>query len=167
MSIPQYDLKEIGEAEAKIVLPGQGRSVITGRSSYTFKVTGEDTYGKFGLFEARMQPGYGIKPHTHRQLLEMFFVVEGQMTFLVGEHQQVLEKGAIATIPRNEKHAFANSSDTGSIMHIMFCPAAKREHYFEALAEMTKQAAALDPEALRRFWEANDQFPVEDNNWPY
>ena len=167
MSLPGYSIEEASSAESKIVLPEQGRSVIAGKAVYTFKVTGEDSYGKFGLFEVRMKSGYGIKPHTHKELLEMFFVVDGQVTFLVGDKQLCLEKGSIATIPKKKKHAFANPSGSQAIMHLMFCPAAKREHYFEGLAEMAKQAGAADPQTLRRYWEANDQFPEEDPNWPY
>ena len=167
MSLPVYSQEEASNAKSKIILPKQGRSVIAGKAVYTFKVTGEDSYGKFGLFEVRMDSGYGIKPHIHKELLEMFFVVEGQVTFLVGDEQVSLERGSIATIPKNKKHAFANASSSNAIMHLMFCPAAKRERYFEGLAEMAKQASAPDPQALRRHWEANDQFPEEDPNWVY
>jgi len=59
-------------AMVKIVPQEQGRSVTAGQAVYTFKVTGEDSYGKFGLFEIRMNSGYGIKPHSHKELLEIF-----------------------------------------------------------------------------------------------
>lgn len=167
MSLPTYDEQSIAKAAPKVLLPGDGNSVMVGNDKYTFKVTGDDTYGRFGLFEVRMNGRSGIKPHTHKEMIEMFYVVEGEMTFLVGDTQKTLTTGSIATIPRSMKHAFANSGDHLAIMHIMFCPAAKREHYFEGLAEMAKQAGSIDPEALRRFWSENDQFPAEDSSWPY
>ena len=167
MSLPGYSTEETALAKSKIVLPEQGRSVTAGQAVYTFKVTGENSYGKFGLFEIRMNSGYGIKPHSHKELLEIFFVVEGKVTFLMGNEQVCLERGSIATIPKKNKHAFANPSGSQAIMHLMFCPAAKREHYFEGLAEMAKQASTPDPETLRRYWEANDQYPEEDTSWLY
>ena len=59
MSLPVYSQEETSNAKSKIILPKQGRSVIAGKAVYTFKVTGEDSYGKFGLFEVRMDSGYG------------------------------------------------------------------------------------------------------------
>ena len=167
MTLPGYDAGDAANASPMIILPNQGRSITIGKSTYSFKVTGEDTYGKFGLFELRMQGGYGIKPHTHHELMEMFYVVDGDVSFLVGSEQKILQRGSIATIPRNEKHAFANTSSSDAILHIMFCPAAKRERYFEELASLAKEAGEVDPDRMRRLWEANDQFPADDPNWPF
>ena len=52
MSLPSYSTEETALAKSKIVLPEQGRSVTAGQAVYTFKVTGEDSYGKFGLFKS-------------------------------------------------------------------------------------------------------------------
>jgi mannose-6-phosphate isomerase-like protein (cupin superfamily) len=98
--LPGYDPRDAANASARIIFPNQGRSVTIGKSTYTFKVIGEDTYGKFGLLELRMQDGYGIKPHTHHELLEMFYVVVGDVAFLVGSGEKLLPRGSIATIPR-------------------------------------------------------------------
>ena len=122
MTLPGYDPGDVANATPRITLPNQGRSITIGKSTYTFKVTGEDTYGKFGLFELRMQGGYGIKPHTHHELLEMFYVVDGDVSFLVGSEQKTLPRGSIATIPRNEKHAFANPSSSDAIFISYFAP---------------------------------------------
>ena len=49
-------MEEISVEKPKIVLPRQGRSVIVGEAVDTFKVTGDGSYGKFGLDETRMEP---------------------------------------------------------------------------------------------------------------
>ena len=37
----------------------------------------------------------------------------------------------------------------------------------DGFAVMAKQAGADDPQTLRRYWAAKDQFPEDDPSWPY
>ena len=68
-----------------ILQPGVGQSVQIRTSTCTFKATGKDTKGQFGLFEFVMQPGsMGASPHIHKQLTEMFYVVEGLVEMVLG-----------------------------------------------------------------------------------
>ena len=49
-----------------ILKPGEGESVKIGTSTCTFKVTGKDTHGHFGLFEFTLEPETeGASPHIH------------------------------------------------------------------------------------------------------
>ena len=106
-------------------------------------------------------------PTATKNYWNSFMSSKGKSPFLVGNEQVCFERGSIATIPKKNKHAFANPSGSQAIMHLMFCPAAKREYYFKGLAEMAKQANIPDPETLRQYWEANDQYPEEDTSWSY
>ena len=51
---------------------------------YRFLATGEDTNGKYALFEALVPPGGGPPPHVHSREEEGFYVLEGEITFSVG-----------------------------------------------------------------------------------
>jgi len=54
------------------------------RHEYRSKATGKDTNGHFGLFEFVMEPGTeGASPHIHKQLTEMFYVVEGEVELVL------------------------------------------------------------------------------------
>ena len=51
-----------------ILQPGEGQSVKIGTSTCTFKVTGKDTHGHFGLFEFTLEPKTeGASPHKFDQ----------------------------------------------------------------------------------------------------
>ena len=51
------------------------------------KATGEQTGGAFGLIDNLMPGGFASPYHMHRNEDESFYVVEGEMTFYVGEQR--------------------------------------------------------------------------------
>jgi mannose-6-phosphate isomerase-like protein (cupin superfamily) len=62
-----------------VLAPGEGNHLVIGDSEVTFKAIGADTHGHLGLFENLIQPG-GTAPqlHIHRQMEELFYVLEGE-----------------------------------------------------------------------------------------
>jgi mannose-6-phosphate isomerase-like protein (cupin superfamily) len=122
-----------------ILVPGEGRSVQIGTTVCTFKATGNDTHGHFGLFEWTMSPGTpGPSPHIHKKLIEMFYVVEGGVELLLDRRRVLAPPCTFMLVPEHTPHAFSNPGQKQSKMLIMFCPAESREGYFEGLAELTK-----------------------------
>ena len=80
--------------DSAIVLQrGEGDSVAIGTGTRcTFKVRGKDTEGHFGLFEYVMEPGTeGPRRHIHRQMAEIFYVVEGAIELLVGDEKMTAQ----------------------------------------------------------------------------
>jgi hypothetical protein len=65
--------------------PAQGRTVAVVGDVYRFLATGEDTNGKYALWEALVSPGGGPPPHVHSREEEGFFVLEGDITLQIGE----------------------------------------------------------------------------------
>lgn len=166
MSLPDPANQET----APIVLnPGQGRSVGIGSGSVcTFKVTGKNTHGHFGLFEYTMKPHTaGPRPHIHKKMEEIFYVADGEVEFLVGDRRVTARKGTIAVVPRGTAHAFSNPGAQTSVLHIMFCPAGYREKYFEGLAELTKGGRTPDAQALLKLMKSFDQEPVDTSAWTF
>ncbi|BDI20121.1 cupin [Nostoc cf. commune SO-36] len=153
MSLP---VKEI------VLGPGQGNRLTTGNSEITFKVVGADTHGHLGLFENLIQPG-GTAPvlHIHRQMEEMFYVLEGEVEIQVGNQIIHGQPGSFVLVPRNTPHTFANRATQPAKLLIMFCPGAERERYFEGLAELLKDGQKPDKEALVELMRRFDQEPVE------
>lgn len=144
-----------------ILQPGEGRSVQIGASTCTFKATGKDTHGNFGLFEFVMQPGSkGASPHIHKQMTEMFYVVEGEVELELGDRKVVATPGSFMLVPENTPHGFANSGQRQSKLLIMFCPADEREKYFEGLAELTRNGRQPSQDELLELMQKFDQYPV-------
>ena len=96
---------EQGTASVGIILgPGEGRT-IPGTDTLTLKATSEQTGGSIGVLEATSPPGYGPPRHIHYSSDELFYVLEGEFLFLVGERQISAMPGTFVFIPRGTVHA--------------------------------------------------------------
>ena len=97
--------RERGTASEGIILgPGEGRT-IPGTDVMTLKATSEETGGSLGFLEATSAPGTGPPRHIHRSNDELFYVLEGEFLFLVGERQVSAPPGTFVFIPRGTVHA--------------------------------------------------------------
>lgn len=144
-----------------VLQPGEGKSVKLGTSACTFKVTGKDTYGNFGLFEFVMEPEtQGASPHIHKELTEMFYVVEGEIELTLGDRRIVAEPKTFLLVPENTPHGFSNIGQTPATLLIMFCPADSREQYFEGLAKLTENGRQPSQAELLKLTQQFDQYPV-------
>jgi len=76
---------------------GQGRTIAVVGDVYRFLVTGDETGGKYAIWEAIVLPGGGPPPHVHSREEEGFYILEGQITFQVGQQRIVASAGSIAT----------------------------------------------------------------------
>jgi quercetin dioxygenase-like cupin family protein len=96
---------ERGTASGGIVLgPGEGRT-IPGTDAITLKATSEEPGGSVGFLEATSSPGTGPPRHIHHSSDELFYVLEGEFLFLLGERQVSALPGAFVFIPRGMVHA--------------------------------------------------------------
>ena len=96
---------EQGTASGGIILgPGEGRT-IPGTDTLKLKATSEQTGGSIGVLEATSPPGYGPPRHIHYSSDELFYVLEGEFLFLVGERQISAMPGTFVFIPRGTVHA--------------------------------------------------------------
>ena len=98
---------------------------------YRFLVTGEETAGRYAMFEAVVLPGGGPPLHLHRKEDETFYVLEGEITFQVGDEKLVARPGAFVNMPIGNPHAFKNETDAPAKMLISFAPAGLEEYFFE------------------------------------
>jgi quercetin dioxygenase-like cupin family protein len=61
----------------------------------------------------------GIPVHRHLQMDEVFYVLEGNGTFMLNDARHPFEKGSSIFIPRNTWHGFANPSQELLLLWIM------------------------------------------------
>lgn len=144
--------------------PGESDAVQLGQNVCVFKVKGEHTDDQFGLFELTMQPGSGgPSPHIHKQMTEIFYVVEGKVELTLDEKKSIAQPGAVMVVPKNVPHAFANPGKVQSKLLIMFCPAKSREKYFEGLAELTKDGRKASEQEMLDLMHRFDQYRVPES----
>lgn len=144
-----------------ILNSGEGQSVKIGSSNCTFKLTGKDTHNHFGLFEFTLEAeSEGPSPHIHKQMTEIFYVIEGELELVLGEEKITAFPGTLMSVPENTPHGFSNRSKKQAKFLIMFCPADSREQYFIGLSELRKNGRQPSREELLELAARFDQYPA-------
>jgi quercetin dioxygenase-like cupin family protein len=111
--------------------PGEGRTVAVVGDVYRFLATGEETNGKYALFEAIVSPGGGPPPHVHSREEEGFYVLEGEISFTIDGKRLVATAGMFANMPVGTPHSFKNESSRPGKMLISVAPAGLEKMFFE------------------------------------
>ena len=101
------------------------------------KVSGKDTNGDIAIFEQTGTTPKGGPPlHIHTFQDEMFYVIEGEYHFQVGEDEYDLKPGDTIFLPRGVKHAFIQLTEKGKLI-ITYQPAGKIEDFFKVTSLWT------------------------------
>ena len=113
--------------------PGEGQT-IPGTDTITLKATSEETGGSIGFLEATSLPGYGPPRHIHHSCDELFYILEGEFLFLVGERQVSGSPGTFVFVPRGTVHA-AKAIGTGPCKVLIAYVPGGLERSFEEFAQ--------------------------------
>ncbi len=111
--------------------PAEGRTIAVVGDVYRFLATGDDTDGKYALWEAIVPPGGGPPPHVHSREEEGFWILEGEITFTINGARVVATAGMFANMPVGTPHSFKNESDRPAKMLISVAPAGLEKMFFE------------------------------------
>lgn len=84
--------------------------------------SGAETGGQMCLTEVTIAPGIGPPPHVHTREDEQFFVLEGEVTFYVGDRRITAREGTAVFAPRNLPHRFCNEGTARARMLVMSTP---------------------------------------------
>jgi quercetin dioxygenase-like cupin family protein len=132
---------ERGDASAEGIILGPGEGyTIPGTDAITLKATSEQTGGSIGFLEVSGSPGYGPPRHIHRSHDELFYVLEGEFIFLVGERQVSALPGTFVFIPRGTVHAAKGVGTEPCKVLAAYIPGGL-EHSFEEFAQSRAEQA--------------------------
>ena len=94
------------------------------------KISGKDTDGGFAVFEqTSLSQGRGTPLHVHPLQDEIFYVIEGEYYFQIGEDKFRMSAGETIFLPKKVPHAWTQVSEKGK-MNVTFQPAGKMEDFF-------------------------------------
>lgn len=142
----------------------QGLTVAVVGDVYRFLATGAETDGKYAQFEALVPPGGGPPPHIHSREEEGFFILEGEITFQIGDQQVVAGPGTFANIPVGTLHAFRNTSDRPARMIISVAPAGLEQMFIEVgqpVEAGTTSAPHPTPDEIQKLLAAAPRYGIE------
>ena len=129
-----------------VLAPGAGRDISLGPAgTVTLKAVAADSGGTLSAYEFTTPPATAGPPlHLHRTWDEAFYVLDGEMTFLVDGRTHAAPAGSFVFVPRGVLHTFWNESAAPARNLTIFTPAGI-EAYFE---EATRVLEAGGNEAL-------------------
>ena len=97
-----------------VLAPGQGRAYPMGRIGAIFKADGAESDSRYSISEWWLEPHTkGPGSHSHPED-DIFYVLEGTMSILVGEQWTDAVRGTFVLIPGGVVHDFENRGDTRS-----------------------------------------------------
>jgi quercetin dioxygenase-like cupin family protein len=105
------------------VPPDGGATVFLVGDTYTTLLSGAQTGGSFTLLEAVVPPDTGPPPHIHHAEDETFVLLEGELTFRVGDQVHASTAGTTVFVPRGTPHSFTNVGRGAARMLFLYTPA--------------------------------------------
>jgi quercetin dioxygenase-like cupin family protein len=147
-----------------VTKPREGRTIAVVGDVYRFLAVGEDTNGKYALWEALVPPGGGPPPHVHSREEEGFYVLEGEVTLQVGGERLVAGAGTFANMPVGTLHSFRNEGNRPARMLISVAPAGLEQMFIEVgqpVAEGATTAAPTTKEEIEKLLAVAPRYGIE------
>jgi len=109
--------------ETLILTEGQGRVYNCGPMTAIFKADENETNEKYSISEWWLEPNSdGPGAHAHDDNDEVFYMLDGTISFLVGDKWVDAEKGTFLRIPAKTTHDFKNKTDKKAGVLNFFTP---------------------------------------------
>ena len=90
---------------------------------HLWKATGVATEGAYALMDTLVPPGGEPPPHIHRNEDEAFYVLEGEITFVVGDRSMLAKAGSFVFAPKDLPHSFTVSGPAPARFLTLLSPA--------------------------------------------
>lgn len=110
----------------------QGQSLSIAGNNYRILVSGKQTGGNYAVIDMLVPPGGGPGPHAHKDMQEMFYVVEGEVEFKMEGAKYNAKKGSLVNIPfGGQVHGFKNKSNEMARLLCTVIPAGLDDFFLE------------------------------------
>lgn len=127
-----------------VLQPGEGESTDLAIAEFAIKADSETTNGAYSFVEA--SGTIGATPHVHHGHEEAYYVVEGSVTFLLGDDPVTVAAGGFVLVPRETMHAFRSEGEARLL--ILHSPGGFEEYFRRAFPLLLK--GELDTETRDR-----------------
>jgi mannose-6-phosphate isomerase-like protein (cupin superfamily) len=125
-------------ASSLLVRADEGRTLHAFGHAIVVLLDGKQTAEKFTAFLNISPPGGGPGPHYHEREDEWFYIVEGQVSFLINGTWVDMFPGDCVYSPRGSVHAFKNKTNQPIRVFMTIAPAGF-ERFFAEVAEVWAQ----------------------------
>gem|GEM_PF-1710989 len=137
---------------------GEGKDYEWGKDHIFVKLSSAETGGVLTLIQDNLKPGFDLGLHLHRTHTEIFYILDGEVEFTIGEKPVTARAGSVVYLPAGMPHAATSS--TGGKMLMFYTPGG----FDEMLAEIERASwfERLNPFAGARRAEKYDNHKVSN-----
>ncbi len=147
------------EGRATVIAPGEGEVVLQGGVGVVRKISAA-AGGAFSVVEHPLEPGaLAAPPHTHANVDEYSFVIEGEIEVLMGEETFRAPAGSYVLKVRGIPHTFWNPGPEPARVLEIISPAGF-EQYFEELAAILSSTPPGQPPDFARIAEIAGRYDM-------
>ena len=125
--------------------PGEGHRQEARGSVMHFKARSATTNGRFSLMERTLPAGGRMPlPHVHVDCEEAYYILDGEITFILSGKERVEGPGTFVLVPGGTAHTFGNRSERDARLLVLHSPAL--DGYFAELDELWSRPETPTPE---------------------
>ena len=135
-----------------VVAPDDGLAYDWSQDRISVKTPMELTHGRVSVVADTLKPGFHLPAHRHRSMAEIFYILDGEVTFSFQDESVVATSGTTVTVPAGTRHEVA--CPLGGRLVTIFTPGGF-EHYLAELAALTP-AQFEDADRMRQLAERYD-----------
>jgi len=162
-----------GEPRPFFLDSGDGERSVVFDSLITVLLSADETQGQFGMFTLEAPAGRAIPSHTHVDVHEIFYIVEGSVKVFVEDHAgvqtaRILKPGDFGYVPATYLHSFRAEAEYNKILGV--CTGGF-ERFFQALGQNTDDRGAPvqpyipQPEQMGAAFGRYSNIPKFDQVW--
>ncbi len=134
----------------------EGRVISVGPSTATVRLEPSEASGSIAIVEWNFQPNAPAPPkHIHRSASETFFVIEGQIDFVLEDGPVRGTPGTSIHVAPGMAHTLANPNPEPARLLEIFCPGALLE-LIEGVGTILSAGGPPDIAELARLFELHD-----------
>ncbi len=141
--------------------PGESELRWMGRTSTHFLATGDQTGGAFSLVDEQASRGESVPLHLHRDDMESFYVLEGEIALYIDDQPGVRAAGgSFAHIPGGTVHGFRIESETARYL-ILTTP--RHGEFYRAITLASRPGGLPPLESVEgsRIKQASTEYGIE------
>ncbi|MBF6182306.1 cupin domain-containing protein [Nocardia otitidiscaviarum] len=144
--------------------PGDAETLRTTDVTVRLLIDAPEANQAASTVEVTMAPGAdGAAPHYHTRSDELFYVAEGELQVLAGDHITTVGAGGSLIVPRLMPHAFGAAPTSGARILIALMPGIERFEYFRLLERLAHGTATVEDLAASQ--EEFDNWFVDAPEW--
>ena len=132
--------------ESKVVSPEDKRAINFPLHPLSFLVEGKDLQANLSLVDIEIAPGApGAPPHVHKNEDEVYYILEGEITFMLGDKVETAKAGSAVILPRGLMHATWNEGAQAAKALTIVSQNSRFEFFFDHIVEEVRKRNLNNP----------------------